>query len=1190
MQKSPTMKTSSKLKIPRYLSIVIAMILPNLSGASAGGAITQITLTNTKKKRALSRAVGREPQPLQEQEQSQHSHLQPHLHPSQIRTATATLTTSSKTKSSHPSQPARKIQNQKEDCQCQCSCSPTSYQFRFHLDRDCLSHTNDDSSWVGTRNTLCWINYGWDPNTNASDGVNLDMNQGDLELELQLMNGGGETSIKKGQRRNPQDNIIIATEKGTTVKPEEESRVKKKWDNLLSELDHNDIEGSLAQEHWDYAGGISSWMKSHRGWSRQGQGQSREGQQQQKERKNQQQQKQRRIDQSYHLKRRREHEARNIDNALPNQGKSYGEVIHPDVLALSSFTNHQQPRQRTPPKNIALTSILFVEFDDTSSMKVINQDSTFFSLDDIIVNSDGVLQDTPSNNGNEESFHNGIGNGDVIVMGYKSISNKLDPSTPLCDQLEYVPGGIMLHMYGIDLETLNTVKSLVVWGFDDREGSDGKDEGGCGCLDESDSGIKVGDSIGWVEIVGINPPKSEFCNGDFQFDPSTTEGEGDESTLGNSSGSGNGSNIGEDVTIGVSNNANSLENNDPRPTPEGDGADDGDAESETGSSNGTGDGEDNGGQVESDTNEDMSDFNQEGDKEPSFADDATESETNASDIDDEQKDVQETGNENESKYEEGGKDDGKVAKAHKTFKTGKVDDSRKDAKAYKTFKPSLVGHDAHSSSESDSMDGKSYKSSKRSTSGKSGKARNLEQDDVAISKSMSVSIPTKSEGPVAMTNLNVGALQSDNDSGLTCSCSPTTYNMKIRLDLSCANSTVDSNTPGINSTFCLSGNANAADGMDRSIDNRSLRGSKLLSGEKLSLIKNQLDVFGGDTNQEENIRGLNGEDAVFSYAITQVLFIETDTSNELTIIRQVSLAISVDEFISNNGVLIASFESIASQLDPVKPLKEQLEYLPGTAGVIVFVKNSDGEISTGEFFWGLDTNANSCGVLPELNGKRLGWVQFIENIPANPDVCDDIPTESPLSQVTTAPQTMTPTLVPISLITTPSPTYFRTASTSSSTKSSKSSQSSASKQSKYVAESPKSMESSKSEKGYKYIAKLLKPAVSTKSGKKSQYVANSLKLSASSSKSGKDSKARYYNANTSSFDSVGVSNGNIASGSPPNLFNNPSKSSKLRSISPHYVPFMDSREPMTMAAVDKDSSFSDVATAEWTAQSREGSD
>jgi len=258
---------------------------------------------------------------------------------------------------------------------------------------------------VGTRNTLCWINYGWDPNTNASDGVNLDMNQGDLELELQLMNGGGETSIKKGQRRNPQDNIIIATEKGTTVKPEEESRVKKKWDNLLSELDHNDIEGSLAQEHWDYAGGISSWMKSHRGWSRQGQ------EQQQKERKNQQQQKQRRIDPSYHLKRRREHEARNIDNALPNQGKSYGEVIHPDVLALSSFTNHQQPRQRTPPKNIALTSILFVEFDDTSSMKVINQDSTFFSLDDIIVNSDGVLQDTPSNNGNEESFHNGIGNG-----------------------------------------------------------------------------------------------------------------------------------------------------------------------------------------------------------------------------------------------------------------------------------------------------------------------------------------------------------------------------------------------------------------------------------------------------------------------------------------------------------------------------------------------------------------------------------------------------------------------------------------------------------------------------------------------------------------------------------------------------------------------------------------------------------
>lgn len=479
------------------------------------------------------------------------------------------------------------------------------------------------------------------------------------------------------------------------------------------------------------------------------------------------------------------------------------------------------------------------------------------------------------------------------------------------------------------------------------------------------------------EQVGINPPKSEFCNGDFQHDPSTTEGEGDESTLGNDSGSGNDSNIDEDVTIGVSNNANSLENNDPRPTPKGDGADGGDAESEMGSGTGAGDGEDNGGEVESDTNEDMSDIHQEGDKEASFADDATEPETTASDIDDKKNDAQETGNENESKYGEGGNDDDKVAKAHKTFKTGKLDDSGKDAKAYKTFKPSLVGHDAHSSSESDSMDGKSHKSSRRSTSGKSGKARNLEQDDVAITKSMRVASPTKSEGRDDITNMNGRALQIDDDRDITCSCSPTTYNMKIRLDLSCANSTVDSNTPGINSTFCLSGNANATDGVDGRIDIRSLRRSKLLSGEKTSLIKNQLDIFSDGTNQEDNIRSLVGEDIVLSYAVTQILFIETDTSNELTIIHQESLAVSVDEYISNNGVLIASFESTASQLDPAKPLKEQLEYLPGTAGVIVFVINSDGEISTGEFFWGLDTNTNSCGVLPELNGKRLGWVQFV---------------------------------------------------------------------------------------------------------------------------------------------------------------------------------------------------------------------
>lgn len=115
---------------------------------------------------------------------------------------------------------------------------------------------------------------------------------------------------------------------------------------------------------------------------------------------------------------------------------------------------------RAPTSPITeVTSILFLEVDTAPELNIINQDSTYFTTN--------------------------LSDGSVIT--YTSISMQLDHTLPLKDQMEYVPGGVVIVLFGNDEEG-NAVQNTVAW-----------DYGGKGYCDSEP--LSDGDAIGWIKIV-----------------------------------------------------------------------------------------------------------------------------------------------------------------------------------------------------------------------------------------------------------------------------------------------------------------------------------------------------------------------------------------------------------------------------------------------------------------------------------------------------------------------------------------------------------------------------------------------------------------------------------------------------------------------------------------------------------------
>ena len=130
--------------------------------------------------------------------------------------------------------------------------------------------------------------------------------------------------------------------------------------------------------------------------------------------------------------------------------------------------------------NIKLTLFLllffiystFLETDTTPALNIINQDSTYFDFS----GTDGQL------------------------LEYESVSARLDPTIPLSDQVNDVPGGVILVLFGVNAAN-EVIQNRVAWGYARNY------------CDEVPLSPGAGGRIGWVTLESFDPPYSAFCDG-----------------------------------------------------------------------------------------------------------------------------------------------------------------------------------------------------------------------------------------------------------------------------------------------------------------------------------------------------------------------------------------------------------------------------------------------------------------------------------------------------------------------------------------------------------------------------------------------------------------------------------------------------------------------------------------------------
>ena len=148
------------------------------------------------------------------------------------------------------------------------------------------------------------------------------------------------------------------------------------------------------------------------------------------------------------------------------------------VLSKIDFTTHIQHAQATPRQlqsdsldttPTKITSVTFLETDTTADLNIINQDSTYFDIDG--------------------------SNGDILE--YTSISSTLDVDVPIGDQLDKVPGGVILVLFGENAAG-EVIQNRVAWGYKRNY-----------CNEEP---VAAGMSIGWQSLDGYTPAFPEFCD------------------------------------------------------------------------------------------------------------------------------------------------------------------------------------------------------------------------------------------------------------------------------------------------------------------------------------------------------------------------------------------------------------------------------------------------------------------------------------------------------------------------------------------------------------------------------------------------------------------------------------------------------------------------------------------------------
>jgi hypothetical protein len=175
-----------------------------------------------------------------------------------------------------------------------------------------------------------------------------------------------------------------------------------------------------------------------------------------------------------------------------------------------------------------------------------------------------------------------------------------------------------------------------------------------------------------------------------------------------------------------------------------------------------------------------------------------------------------------------------------------------------------------------------------------------------------------------------------------CVCSPRTFTFQLDFSRSCDVNTIEDN-PGVSKTNC---------------------------------------VFKGD--EVEDLPPVN---------ITSITILELDTSGANLIIRQTDI---IGPLIDGGTF---TYTSVSNELDPNKPLGDQMSNVPGGIMMTLVGKTAAGGSVPMRLAWAY---ASNCDAEPIGTGDAIGWITLVEYTSAVPAFCNAVETEPPTARPTIA--------------------------------------------------------------------------------------------------------------------------------------------------------------------------------------------
>ena len=229
-----------------------------------------------------------------------------------------------------------------------------------------------------------------------------------------------------------------------------------------------------------------------------------------------------------------------------------------------------------------------------------------------------------------------------------------------------------------------------------------------------------------------------------------------------------------------------------------------------------------------------------------------------------------------------------------------------------------------------------------------------------------------------------------------CACSPQFYKFQLLLNNNdCSTSTLSrTSSPGISNVNCQIDNevvgglmssgfvrrrrrrdlqeeshsSNNVDEVERSLRAEQVDRYDILTSQVQSLLPTILST---KQARQSDTQSTSQETTTPSY-ISSILFIEFDTSGLLTLIN------TNDTYLSNQTLTNSTsitYPSISTTLNTDIPLDDQLDKIPGGAGLFLFGNNDEGDvILRSRLVW---EYSGDCEVELDVEGDTLGWIMFV---------------------------------------------------------------------------------------------------------------------------------------------------------------------------------------------------------------------